>query len=106
MNVLRVVGIRTTISSAPTAEAITEVRVMEMLTLDEAVEALRKVARQMPSAEPERCKDCKHYKYEEVSLEQAAYEISPHCPPIKLWWFDILKELEEWGFVLCRKENQ
>ena len=79
---------------------------MEMLTLDEAVEALRKVARQMPSAEPERCKDCKHYKYEEVSLEQAAYEIAPNYPQTTLWWFHILKELEVWGFVLCRKESK
>lgn len=45
-------------------------------------------------------------KYEEVSSWEAAFEIAPHYPQTTLWWFRILKELEVWGFVLCRKESK
>ena len=44
-------------------------------------------------------------EYEEISAEHVAINLSPVSIKPALWWFEMLREVEKAGYVVCRKKT-
>ena len=44
-------------------------------------------------------------EYEEISAENVAINLSPVSIKPALWWFEMLREVEKAGYVVCRKKT-
>jgi len=77
-------------------DMISKRAVLDILYLDPGIDEIReKMIKELPSAQPE---------YEELTPEEAAAEISSGSIMSALYWFDVMIEIKQMGYAICRKK--
>lgn len=84
----------------------TDINVGDTISRQAAIDAVRKAKDkseahrmlvQMPSTQQE---------YEQIPADDVALKSTSNVFKSPMWWFDVLKEIEKAGYVICRKIKQ